>query len=406
MPRAILLVAAALLLGGAGSDTQNFAQIERGKYLAAVGDCAACHTLPGSGQQFAGGRSIETPFGTLLAPNITPDRETGIGAWTDDEFVDALTRGTGRDGEHLYPAMPFSYLAKVTREDALTIRAYLNSVPAVRHSVTANDLSFPFDIRVAMAGWDALYFTPEPFHPDPNRSAEWNRGAYLVEGLMHCGMCHTPKNLLGADETSRRFQGYALQGWFAPDINNDTPRGLGSWSVDDIVRYLKTGHTNTAAASGPMADEVANSSSKMTEADLHAVATYLKGDSEQAGGKPAPPGDAVMKAGAAIYADECSACHAPTGDGVPGLIPALRGAAAVQSDDPASLLHVVLRGARSVGTKDAPTAPAMPSFAWLLTDAQIAAVTSYVRNAWGNGALAVEAGQVKDARHDLAERSD
>jgi mono/diheme cytochrome c family protein len=392
----------------AGFDKQNFATVERGRYLALLGDCAACHTVPNSGQELAGGRPIETPFGLLLSPNITPDRETGIGAWTDDEFVDALTKGTGRDGVHLYPAMPYTYMTRISREDALAIRAFLSTVPPVRNAVTSNELPFPFNVRAFMAVWDWLYFKPGRFRPVAGKSAEWNRGAYLVQGLMHCGMCHTPKNFLGGDEGSQRLRGYAVQGWFAPDITNDARRGLGGWSVDDIVAYLKTGHNRAAAASGPMGEEVARSSSRTSDADLRAVATYLKDLPGQGGGStaPVPAGDPAMKLGAAIYVDECSGCHARGGSGVPELFPSLKGAPSVQSDDPTSLLHVVIRGARSVGTAKAPTAPAMPSFAWTLNDEQIAAVTTYVRNAWGNAAPAVKAADVGRARQDLTQRND
>ena len=228
-----------LSAGGAsadGIDKQEFKQIEHGRYLTIVGDCAACHTLPGSGHDLAGGRAIETPFGRLLAPNITPDSATGIGAWTDDEFINAMIKGTGRNGVHLYPAMPYTYYTKVTRDDALAIRAYLNTVPAVQNAVDVNQLPFPLDIRAAMMVWNQLYFTPGTFTPNPNKSAEWNRGAYLAEGLGHCGLCHTPKTILGGDKTSERLQGYALQGWFAADITNDPRRGLGGWSVDDVAQ--------------------------------------------------------------------------------------------------------------------------------------------------------------------------
>ena len=238
----------------AGIDKQSFTQLEKGHYLTVVGDCAACHTLPGSGHDYAGGRPIETPFGILVAPNITPDPETGIGAWTDDEFIEALTKGTGRNGTHLYPAMPYTYYTKVTRDDALAIRAYLKTVPAVHNDVHVNQLPFPVDIRESMVVWNKLFFTSGTFQPVPGKSADWNRGAYLAEGLGHCGMCHTPKNFLGADQTSESLKGYALQGWFAPDITNDPRRGLGSWSIDDIVAYLKTGHNLSSAATGLMSE--------------------------------------------------------------------------------------------------------------------------------------------------------
>lgn len=390
----------------AAEGSQDFPQVDKGRYLTVAGDCAACHTQKGSDQAFAGGRAIETPFGTLLASNITPDRETGIGAWTDDEFVNALTNGTGRNGAHLYPAMPYNYLTKLSRTDALAIRAYLKTVPPVSHEVTSNQLPFPFNIRLGMVAWNALFFTPGAFRPTEGKSDAWNRGAFLVEGPMHCGACHTPKNFLGGDETGQALRGYAIGGWFAPDITNDFQRGLGHWSADEVVAYLKTGHVARAAASGPMAEVVALSSSKMTEGDLRAVASYLKNQPGQEQPAPTPSPANVTRVGAAIYADECSACHGANGAGVPGLSPGLAGSSAVQSTDPASLLHVVLRGARSVATEGAPTAPAMPSFAWLLTDDQVAAVTTYIRNAWGNAAPAVTGRQAEAARRDLAARND
>jgi mono/diheme cytochrome c family protein len=413
--RSMLIATAALLLIDAAAsgvsadsiDKQEFGQIQRGRYLTTVGDCAACHTLPGSGQDFAGGRPIETPFGLLLAPNITPDPDTGVGAWTDDEFVNALVKGTGRDGKRLYPAMPYTYYTKLTHDDALAIRAYLNTVPPVRHLVKSNQLPFPFDVRVSLVEWDALFFKPGTFQPDPNKSGEWNRGAYLAEGLNHCGLCHTPKDVLGGDKTRDALRGYALQGWFAPDITNNSPRGLGDWSVDDIVAYLKTGHNSTNAASGLMAEVIMRSTSHMTDADLKAIATYLKDKPSQKDTEAAAkPDQTVMKLGAAIYADECSGCHMANGKGAAGLFPTLNGSAVVQQTNPTSLLHVVLRGARSAATAGAPTGAAMPQFEWILTDAQVAAVLTYVRNAWGNAAAPVSAGDVAAARHAFDESSD
>jgi mono/diheme cytochrome c family protein len=390
----------------AGTDDQDFGQIERGRYLATVGDCAACHTLPGSGRDLAGGRAIETPFGLLLAPNITPDPATGIGAWTDQEFIDAMTRGTGRGGAHLYPAMPYTYYTRITTEDALAIRAYLNTVPAVQNAVNVNQLPFPFDIRASLMVWDAMFFTPGTFRPRADKSAEWNKGAYLAEGLGHCGLCHTPKNFLGGDRTSEALQGSSLQGWFAPNITNDARRGIGGWSVDEIVTYLKTGHNLTSAASGPMGDEISYSSAHMTDADLRAIAIYLKDQPGQNETPPPLPPEAVIKAGAQIYADQCSGCHTPNGAGVAGLFPTLARSPVVQQADPISLLRVVLRGTRSVGTPNAPTAAAMPQFGWLLQDGDVAAVLTYIRNSWGNAAPAVAASDVAKARRDFVERSD
>jgi mono/diheme cytochrome c family protein len=415
LSRALLLAAALGLPCAAraeGIDKQDFNQIEHGHYLAIVGDCAACHTLPGSGLDFAGGRLIETPFGNLMAPNITPDPVTGVGAWTDDEFVNALTEGSGRHGERLYPAMPYTYYTKLTRDDALAIRAYLDTVPAVYNPVKADQLPFPLNMRASMRVWDKLYFKPGPFEPDSNKSAQWNRGAYLTEGLGHCGLCHTPKTLLGADDTGKIFQGYALQGWFAPNITNDPRRGLGSWSADDIAAYLKTGHNKTTAGNGLMAETINLSTSKMSDDDLKAIAAYLKdrpGDNSsqqnQAEDSPAPE-HTTMTVGAQIYADECSGCHSKDGNGTPGLFPSLNGTPVVQQTDPTTLIHIVLRGGLSVGTKLAPTGAAMPAFAWVLTNDQAAALVTYIRNSWGNAAPTVSPDTVAKERAALVERSD
>ena len=396
-----------------GVDAQKFDQIQKGRYLTIVGDCAACHTLPGSGHDFAGGRPLETPFGVLVGPNITPDPQTGIGAWTDDEFVNALQRGTGRGGALLFPAMPYTYYTKVTRDDALAIRAYLNTLPAVHNPVNVDQLPFPLNVRASMRVWNKLFFTPEEFQPDNSKSAEWNRGAYLTEGLGHCGMCHTPKNALGGDKITERMQGYNLQGWFAPNITNDKRIGLGSWSVDDIATYLKSGHNQTSAATGLMAEEINLSTSKVSDEDLKAIAIYLKdrpGDpsSQQNSPQMSPlaPDQGVMKAGAQIYADECSACHGANGKGVSGLFPSLSETPVVQQNDVTSVVHVILRGAISAGTKPAPTAAAMPAFAWVMNDDQVAAVATYIRNSWGNVAPAVNVGDVTKERAALTERSD
>ena len=384
---------------GTSLDPQNFGQIERGRYLAIAGDCSSCHTVPGSGQPFAGGRPIETPFGVVVGANITPDPDTGIGAWSDETFVRALREGKGHDGQLLYPAMPYPYYTKLTESDALAIRAYLNTVKPVRNAVVSNKLPFPFDVREGMAAWNALYFKSGEFKPDPTKSAEWNRGAYLVQGLGHCGACHTPKTQLGGDDRARTFQGNALQGWFAPNITNDNERGLGGWSVADIVAYLKNGHNATTASTGIMGEEITLSSSQMTDADLTAIATYLEDLPGQISSPAAvSASDPTMTAGGAIYADECSACHGMDGKGVPYLFPSLAGSPNVRSIDPASLTRVLIEGARSVATAGEPTGPGMPSFAWKLSDDQVAAVLTYIRNSWGASASPVDPRQVEQAR--------
>jgi mono/diheme cytochrome c family protein len=391
------------LQGYPTADSQSFDRVERGRYLAVLGDCAACHTAPG-GKPFAGGLALQTPFGKLVAPNITPDRETGIGAWTDDEFVAAMHDGRGRDGRFLYPAMPYPAYTKMTRDDVLLIRSYLATVEPVSNAVDVNQLPFPFNIRASLLFWNLLNFTPGRFQADPQKSVEWNRGAYIVEGAGHCGACHTPKNLLGGDKTARPLAGATLQGWFAPNITPDQRKGIGNWSHDDIVEYLMTGANEWTLASGPMAEAVVHSTSKMTEADLAAIATYLKDSGAPAStSNPSAvsPGASAMRIGAAIYKDSCAACHKDSGLGESDLFPRLAGSALVQSDDPTTLLRVVLQGSRAVSTSQRPTAPAMPAFDWRLSDAQVAAVLTYIRNSWGNAAAPVAASGAASARDEL-----
>jgi mono/diheme cytochrome c family protein len=399
---AIFLVAS---LGGASAqDSQNFDRIERGRYLAVLSDCAACHTVPG-GQPFAGGLALQTPFGKLVAPNITPDRETGIGNMTDAEFLAALHDGRGHNGTRLYPAMPYPAYTKMTDDDVLAMRAYFATVAPVSNKVITNQLPFPLNIRLAMVFWNALNFTPGRYQPNPRKSAEWNRGAYIVEGAAHCGTCHTPKTLLGGDKNDQALAGATLQGWFAPNITTDSHRGIGGWSKDDLVQYLKTGTNNWTLASGPMAEAVTHSTSRMTDEDIAAIATYLK-DSGEGGSAtrsdPVAAGDNAMRAGAAIYKDSCAACHRDAGTGEVHLFPRLAGSALVQSEDPTTLVRVVLQGTRAVSTSSAPTAPAMPAFDWRLNDTQVAAVLTYIRNSWGNAAAPVSASAAASQRESLA----
>ena len=257
----------------------------------------------------------------------------------------------------------------------------------------------PSGVCQGMTAWNALYFRSGEFKPDGTKSAEWNRGAYLVEGLGHCGACHTPKTTLGGDEGAQAFQGYALQGWFAPNITNDNERGLGGWSVAEIAAYLKNGHNVTSAATGIMGEEITLSSSQMTDADLAAIAAYLKDLPGQASSStPVSASDPTMAAGEAIYADSYSACHGWDGKGVPYLFPSLAGSPNVRSADPTSLIRIVLEGARSIATAGEPTGPGMPSFAWKLSDDQVASVLTYIRNSWGSSSAAVDPHQVEQAR--------
>jgi mono/diheme cytochrome c family protein len=382
---------------------QDFATIERGRYLVTLADCAACHTDPARKQPFAGGRPIETPFGIVLAANITPDAQTGIGNWSDKEFDDAVRRGRTRDGSHLYPAMPYPYFARMSREEVRAIRAYLKTIPPVHNAVESNQLRFPLSVRASVGAWNALYFDKGEFKADPGKSAQWNRGAYLVTGPGHCGACHTPKTFLGGDKDSKNLQGYEIQGWFAPDIAGERG-GLAGWSAADIVEYLQKGHNRFAGAAGPMAEVVEHSGSRMDMSDLEAIATYLKqqrGSPEQA--KAVPPNDPSMVSGAAIYTDLCSACHRKDGTGVAYLIPNLAGSASVAANEPTTVLRVVLGGAQSVATSSEPTAPAMPAYGWQLSDAQVAAVATYVRNSWGHASAPVSESEAQKVRKRLAQ---
>jgi mono/diheme cytochrome c family protein len=398
------VVAIALSGGAFAQDTQSFDRIERGRYLAVLGDCGACHTRPG-GQPFAGGLALQTPFGTLVAPNITSDRETGIGNWTNDEFIAALHDGRGHNGTRLYPAMPYPAYTKMTDEDVLDLRAYLATLTPVSNRVISNQLPFPLNVRLAMVFWNWLNFMPGRYQPDPGKSAEWNRGAYIVEGAAHCGTCHTPKTLLGGDKSDAALAGATLQGWFAPDITTDARKGIGGWSKDDLVQYLKTGSNSWTLASGPMSEAISHSTSLMSDEDIAAIAAYLKdGRAGGASSKPASvaEGDNAMRTGAAIYKDSCAACHRDSGFGEADLFPRLAGSALVQSDDPTTLARMVLQGSRAVSTSSKPTAPAMPAFGWRLNDTQVAAVLTYIRNKWGNAASSVAAGTVASQRLSLA----
>ena len=384
----------------AAEDSQAFQKIERGRYLAVLGDCVGCHTAPG-GKPFAGGAALETPFGALVGPNITPDVATGIGSWSEEEFGRVMHEGIGKGGARLYPAMPYPAYTKVTPDDVSAIWAYLRTLEPVRNEIQPNQLRFPFNVRrPATSTWDLINFKPGVFQPDPTKSDAWNRGAYLVEGLGHCGTCHTPKNITGGDRSSEALQGALLQDWYAPDLTEDPRTGIGSWSIDDIVRYLRTGANSYDIASGPMAEAVSNSTSKMTDADLLAIATYLKDRAPRSGRAvfALAAADPRMVAGKAIYEDRCAACHIYSGGGVPTLFPRLASAPLVQSADATSLIRVVLIGSRAVATSAAPTAPAMPAFGWNLNDAEIADVLTYVRNTWGNAASAIQPEDVAKLR--------
>jgi len=376
--------------------------LARGKYIAIAGDCVACHTLPGGKGAFSGGYKIDTPFGGIYASNITPDEQDGIGNWTEREFFNAVRHGKGKSGENLYPAMPYNAYVKVSDRDMHDLWLYMRSVEPVANKVTATDLPFPYNIRMAMMGWNLLFFKNDAFTADSTQTAQYNRGAYLVEGLEHCAACHTPKNIIGGD-TSAYLQGSNLGVWHAPEITSNSYTGIGSWSNEQIVQYLKTGSNHVAVASGPMAEAVTNSTQHLTDDDLQAIATYLKAQKGSNNKAPAAltADSSLMKQGANVYAANCSACHNSNGKGIPGLAASLANNPGIVAPDATSLLTTVLEGGRGAVTVSNPTSGAMPSFAWKLSDQQVAAAVTYIRNSWGNSAPAVSEQQAAKMREKL-----
>ena len=381
---ATLLPAAAALAQAAASPfgAPGQSAVQRGEYLARAADCVSCHTATG-GQPFAGGYRIDTPFGPLFAPNITPDDATGIGRWSADDFWRALHQGVNKRGQDMYPAMPYTFYTKFSREDSDAIYAWLRTVKPVSNRVDVNQLRFPFNQRWTMAVWRELYFSEGSFKPDPSKPAQWNRGAYLVEGAGHCSACHSPRNALGGIEKDKAYTGASIDGWFALNLTSELHTGLGAWSAQDIATYLKTGSApGRSTAFGPMALVVKNSTSHLSDADLLAMGTYLKdlpANSSLRNNQPAP--DPTRAQGASLYLEHCAGCHQSGGRGLPNIFPPLAGNGAVVAPDPADVLKVVLRGIPAQGNY-----VPMPSFAAILSDDQIVQIANYVRSSWGNAA--------------------
>ena len=373
--------------------------VEQGRYLAAAGDCAGCHTAEG-GAPYAGGRPLETPFGTVLSANLTPDA-SGLKGWSADQFYRAMHEGISANGDHLYPAFPYNYFAKMPRADTDALFAWLQSLPPVANKPDRNRLPFPFNIRGLMSVWNLLYLDKATFVPDPAHDAQWNRGAYLVEGPGHCAACHTPKTMLGGPKSGRDFQGGAFGTWFAPDLTPNGRTGLGGWTRDETVAFLKTGRNAHASASGEMGLVVQDSTSALSDDDLQAIAAWLGDRAASPAVQMTPPEPAQMTTGEAVFVDECSGCHLMHGQGQALAFPPLAHSANVQQADPTTTLHLILAGVQASPTRAQPTPFTMPAFAWKLDDAQVAAVATYVRNNWGNAAPAVSPDQVARLRASL-----
>lgn len=390
--------------------------IERGAYLARAGNCIGCHTTRG-GADYAGGRAIQTPFGTIHSTNITPDEATGIGGWSADDFWRALHNGKSKDGSLLYPAFPFPNYSKVTRDDADAMYAYFRTVKPVSQENREPDLHFPFNHRILLAGWRALFFRPgehRPYQPEPAQSAEWNRGAYLVQGLGHCNACHAPRNALGATEPGSKLSGALIPmlNWYAASLTGETGDGLGHWEVEDLVDLLKTGVSMRGTASGPMAEVVRDSLQHLSDSDVRAMAVYLKSLPQSApesvtegvaeSATEAPPATQknqdTLKLGANLYEEHCVDCHKANGEGEPPHFPPLAGNRALTLASPANPIRAVLHGGYPPSTAGNPYPFGMPPFGNQFSDEEAAAVLSFIRNAWGNKGEMITAGQVNRYR--------
>lgn len=376
-------------------------QIARGDYLARAGNCQSCHTRPG-GAAYAGGRGMATPFGTVYAGNLTPDVATGIGAWNSTEFWRALHNGRSRDGRLLYPAFPYPQFTRVTREDSDALFAYLRTVPAVAQANRAHDLRYPYSTQIALAVWRALFFTPLRYQPQTDQTAQWNRGAYLVQGLGHCAACHAPRNSLGGLAVNADLVGGAMpaQAWYAPSLQSVNEGGIGDGGEAELVALLQNGVSPHAVVNGPMAEVVRGSTQFLTPDDLQAVTTYLNGlalvPTTAVSAEPAL--GAVVQRGAKLYERQCAHCHGERGQGAPGIYPALAGNRAVLLTRPDNLILVVLRGGFAPATAGNPRPFGMPPFGQALGNRDVADVLSFIRQAWGNRVSEVSELEVLRAR--------
>lgn len=391
----------------AKASSVDMSLVERGRYLAMAGNCASCHTSKG-GQALAGGLAFETPFGTVYSTNITPDKETGIGNWSGEQFLQSLRKGVRPNGEHLYPVFPYTAFTKITDEDANALYAYLMSVPAVAAEAPRNELSFPFNQRALLSVWKALFFDEGPYQPDSTKSAEWNRGAYLVEGLGHCSACHSPRNFLGAEQSDAKMTGgeYTdavasgeLRTWSTPNLT-PASNGLGSWPVEELAAYLKTGRNSFTETFGPMNEVIMNSTRHLSEDDVRAMATYLNGLPAHEGELKAAASEEILQAGSTLYDVHCGTCHLPTGLGSESEDSGARlaGSPVVQASNPAALINVILYAPQPPDPPLPKRWNRMEAFGDKLADDEIAALASFLRSAWGNKGGEVTAEQVAKQR--------
>ncbi|HWD29221.1 MAG TPA: cytochrome c [Rhizomicrobium sp.] len=384
----------------------------KGEYVARAADCIACHSVPG-GKAYTGGLKMGTPLGNIYSTNITPDKETGIGDYSYDDFERAVRQGVAKDGHRLYPAMPYPSYAKVTDDDMhLLYDFFMKEVPAVKQANKPSEITGIMGWRWPLAIWNVLFMDKGVYQQKSDHDAAWNRGAYLIEGLEHCGACHTPRGIAfqekALDASSTTFlSGAELDAWYAPSLRGEARTGLGSWSHGDVAAFLKTGHNNKGVAFGSMIDVVNNSTPYLNDDDVNAMATYLKALSpttQQAAytydnaTTTALQAGKSLDAGGKLYNGYCLTCHGADGKGQVPFLPPLAGNPVVMDNDPSSLVNLVLNGAQTIVAKGVPDSYRMPLYRVQLTDDEIASVVSFVRNAWGNGAPAVTADAVKKLR--------
>lgn len=401
-----------LMIGGAHAQPQN-GDVSRGEYLARAANCVACHSTPGS-EAFAGGLRMATPIGEIFVTNITPDSETGIGNYTLEDFDAAVRLGVTPDGHRLYPAMPYPSYAKISPEDIEALYDYfMNEVPAVRQPNTPNEIPWILSFRWPLAIWNVFFFDDEHYVADASQSEAWNRGAYLVQGLGHCGACHTPRGLAWNEVAYNEGEdgylaGAFLDNWYASDLTQSNRAGLGRWSKEDIATYMKTGRNMHSTAFGTMDEVIINSTQYLSDEDLDGMATYLASlspahdDGEYVYDESTV---ALLRSperrstpGAMLYMQNCESCHVDTGKGYPPYLPPLAGNPPVMDPDPASLINIVLNGSSRLIVDGTPDAYRMPGYRTSLNDQQIADIVSFMREGWGNNASAVTAEQVSTLR--------
>ncbi|MGB6508965.1 MAG: cytochrome c [Xanthobacteraceae bacterium] len=412
-----------LLLFAAGTsqaDENTSPPTNQGEYLARAGDCVSCHSAPGA-KAFAGGLKMGSPLGAIYSTNITPDPETGIGGYSIEDFDRALRQGIAKDGHRLYPAMPYPSYAKLTDADVAALYSFfMKDVPAVHQANKPDEIPSYLRMRWPLAIWSVLFTKSGSYVTKSDHNAEWNRGAYLVQGLGHCGACHTPRGLAWQekaldDASSDYLSGAELDAWYAPDLRGDLRTGLGGWSKDDLVDFLKAGHNKSETAFGSMVDVVNNSTPYMSDSDLNAIAVYLKSLPPTSTQPAVAYDDATTtalrsghatQAGAAVFTGVCWACHGYDAKGFSPYIPALAGNPIVLDNDPSSLINLVLNGSNPLVVKGTPDSYRMPQFRQQLSDQQIADVVTFIRNGWGNQAPAVTPADVAKLRKSTDPTSD